>query len=120
MKRLINKFQNHTAIIAAFISVFFLGSISMANAASFDDEIVIEEWMTTPFETVVFEEAIVTESWMSAPFESGVDLETIIVEEWMKTPFEIELDLESIAVEDWMKSPLCLDLFQSNIFPPWF
>lgn len=48
----------------------------------FEDEINLEVWMSTPFETSLVEENQSLETWMTAPFESA---EFIEKEDWMAT-----------------------------------
>ncbi|MCK5134344.1 MAG: hypothetical protein KAR19_01050 [Bacteroidales bacterium] len=44
----------------------------------FEDDVLMENWMTAPFESSVAEEEISIESWMTAPFEAG---EVVEIEE---------------------------------------
>jgi hypothetical protein len=52
-----------------------------------EEALILESWMTAPFETSVSEEALILESWMTAPFESTVNEGEIIFESWMATPW---------------------------------
>jgi len=40
-------------------------------AGMHEKEIVVEEWMTEPFEAGLAEEELVVEEWMTEPFEAG-------------------------------------------------
>ena len=48
-----------------------------------ESDMVIESWMTAPFETNVYEEEPEIESWMIAPFECCYFEEEIQIEAWM-------------------------------------
>ena len=67
----------------------------------YEDELHLESWMATPFESSIAEEEINLESWMATPFESSIAEEEITIESWMTTPFEAAQDIE---VEAWMTS----------------
>ena len=68
----------------------------------YEEALMVESWMTTPFETNI-EERITVESWMTAPFESAIE-ESVEVENWMTVPFESAIE-ESVEVEAWMTAP---------------
>ena len=46
-------------------------------------DMIIESWMTAPFETNVYEEEMEIESWMISPFESCYFEEEMEIESWM-------------------------------------
>ena len=69
------------------------------NAQSAESELVIEWWMTAPFENSLSESELFIESWMTAPFENAITEEKLAIESWMTSPFEV---VESIEVENWM------------------
>ena len=64
-------------------------------------DLVIEEWMTLPFESSVYEEELQIESWMLTPFESNYYEAHPIIEQWMTAPFESG---EEIEIEAWMST----------------
>lgn len=62
----------------------------------------MENWMNLPFlSTTYLEEELHLESWMVTPFESTNIDEDLTVESWMMVPFETDQETE---VEDWMAS----------------
>ncbi|MEN8226528.1 MAG: hypothetical protein ABFS38_00130 [Bacteroidota bacterium] len=48
---------------------------------------------------VIYEEEVGLESWMSSPFESSFAEEDIILESWMTIPFN---EPEVMEIEEWM------------------
>ncbi len=68
---------------------------------SYENEPLIESWMSAPFDEAFFEDALTLEAWMSDPFESDELQDELSLEDWMSTPFETE---EIILVEKWMTS----------------
>ena len=62
----------------------------------YEEDLVLESWMTLPFESGLAEEALSIESWMTEPFEAADYIE---VEDWMTEPFEAA---DYIEVEEWM------------------
>ena len=68
----------------------------------FEENLLIEAWMTTPFKSSVAEEELNIESWMIAPFKSKNFEKRLKIESWMTAPFEAG---EFIEMESWMYSP---------------
>lgn len=65
----------------------------------YEEAIITEAWMTSPFEASLPEARINVESWMLTPFDSGLTENKLSVESWMTTPFETD---DNIEVESWM------------------
>ena len=65
----------------------------------YEEELGMENWMATPFESTFDEEEICVETWMVSPFENTIVDEELILESWMTTPFEVA---EVIELEEWM------------------
>ena len=70
-------------------------------------DIVVEPWMTKPFENSYYEEELQVESWMESPFENLYYEEDIEIESWMTRPFETVEETEEviegeIEIEEWM------------------
>jgi hypothetical protein len=55
--------------------------------AQLESSVVVEPWMTSPFESNIYEEDMEIESWMISPFDSGLTEEYISVESWMTSPW---------------------------------
>ncbi len=72
-------------IIQSVDDVNFQMVIPVEN--SIEEEMVIESWMTTPFESSIAEQEMVIESWMTTPFESSIAEQEMVIESWMTTPF---------------------------------
>ena len=60
----------------------------------YEEELAVEKWMTTPFETGLGEEELYIESWMTQPFYDLVAEEELNVESWMTIPFEVDERME--------------------------
>ena len=67
-----------------------------------ESDLVLEDWMTSPFDWALQENELVVEPWMEAPFESGLREPEPVVESWMTRPFELDVD---IRIESWMTRP---------------
>ena len=76
-KLLAKHFKSYATVIIIFLFSF------QALATDLDEDIQIEDWMTTPFE-ITFEEEPILENWMTAPFETSIE-EEMIIEYWMTT-----------------------------------
>lgn len=61
--------------------------ISRSYFVPLESSIVVEPWMTTPFESNIYEEYLEIESWMTSPFDSRLAEEEISVESWMSSPW---------------------------------
>jgi hypothetical protein len=75
------------------------------------NDLVLEPWMTEPFESNFFEPEPEVESWMTAPFESNYYEAEIMIESWMTAPFESNYFEAEIMIESWMTAP-----FESNYY----
>jgi len=76
-----------------------------------ENDLEVEPWMTSPFESSMYEEDLRIESWMTAPFESNYYEKELAVESWMTAPFESNYYEKELAVESWMTAP-----FESNYY----
>jgi hypothetical protein len=96
MKKIAHVFVARPALLmSAILLSFGLMVLPLqASANDFDEDLVLEEWMLTPFE-----------------FESDLPESELALEEWMLTPFEIEVDFSEseIHMEDWMVTPFHAD-----------
>jgi hypothetical protein len=94
------------ALVALTVSSF--GRINEFSNMEFENELIMESWMASPFEAM--EGDLVMENWMIAPFagmESILGLET-----WMIAPFKT-MDNE-LVLECWMITPFELENEQHN------
>ncbi len=55
-----------------------------------EEALLIENWMTTPFESALTESEIWMESWMITPFDEYQIDKVLQLESWMVIPFEVE------------------------------
>lgn len=76
----------------------------------YDQELNLENWMETPFESIFTEEALLMENWMAAPFENSLAEQTLSLEGWMAAPFDKGLPEEILTLESWMSVP-----FENNL-----
>ena len=53
----------------------------------FETDMLVESWMTAPFESNYYEEDVEIEPWMTTPFETSFYEEDVELEPWMTTPF---------------------------------
>ncbi len=88
MKRFTRNFKKLSVKqIRTYAAIIIFSAISFNALASekdemisFEEELTLENWMFTSFETSV-EEELALENWMTAPFESGDDnIEVIYIE----------------------------------------
>lgn len=82
----------------------------------YDDQLKVENWMTTPFD-VELDEAVKVEGWMSAPFEI-INEEPVNVESWMTVPFETTGETK-LEVEGWMTRPFESALEDELVLEDW-
>jgi len=75
------------------------------ESSMYEEDMQIESWMLSPFESNYYEKEIAVESWMTAPFESNYYEKELAVESWMTAPFESNYYEKEIAVESWMTHP---------------
>jgi len=82
------------------------------RTSSLDEDLVVEEWMSTPFISrsisctsveILNEEDLAIESWMSEPFNS-IQEEDLEIEPWMTRTWTMESDEDS-GLESWMSTP---------------
>ena len=50
-------------------------------------DLLVEAWMTAPFENSYFEAELPVEDWMAVPFQDSYAEPALIVEDWMTAPF---------------------------------
>ncbi len=84
-------------LLVAFAAISFAGDVV-------EDELVVESWMTTPFEKFA-EEELALEDWMVIPFEISAIEGELALETWMTTPFESSVLEAELALETWMTTP---------------
>jgi hypothetical protein len=82
--------------------VFYMSYVVDRNNIVHENELSVEDWMTSPFDWALQENELVVEPWMEAPFESGLREPKLAVESWMTRPFELDGD---IRIESWMTRP---------------
>ena len=75
-------------VSAVVILLVAFTTISFAEDVVVEEELIIESWMTTPFENMS-ETELVLEEWMVIPFENIVVENELALETWMTTPFEV-------------------------------
>ena len=106
------------SIALVALTVISFGKTSVTDNIDFENELMMESWMTSPFEsseadvvvetwmTISFdsnEDDLVLENWMTLPFQS--DGNDLMVENWMTSPFGLGTELEALALESWMSTP---------------
>ena len=84
-------------LLVAFTTISFAGDVV-------EDELMVESWMTTPFENMA-EAELTLEEWMVTPFEISAIEGELALETWMVTPFENSVVEAELALEDWMTAP---------------
>jgi hypothetical protein len=87
MKTLNNITRTISRVSAIVILLVAFAAISFA-ADVVEDELIVESWMTTPFENTA-EAELTMEDWMVIPFEISAIEGELALETWMTTPFEI-------------------------------
>ncbi len=83
------------ALVALTVTSF--GRISDFSNTEFENDLVMESWMASPFNTM--ERDLIMESWMVSPFEAMES--DVVVESWMTAPFASDAQ----AIECWMSTP---------------
>ena len=68
-------------LLVAFTTISFGGDVV-------EDELIVESWMTTPFENTS-ETELTLEEWMVIPFEISAVEGELALETWMTTPFDV-------------------------------
>jgi hypothetical protein len=74
------------SIALVALTAISFGMYNETENIVFENELVMECWMASPFEAT--ESEPVLEDWMSSPFGLGAELEALTLESWMTTPFE--------------------------------
>ena len=77
-----------------------IGIISRVSAVV----ILLVAFTTISFAEDVVEDELIVESWMTTPFDNNAETE-LALEEWMVTPFEISAVEGELALETWMTTP---------------
>ncbi|MEN8226529.1 MAG: hypothetical protein ABFS38_00135 [Bacteroidota bacterium] len=102
----LRSWSNNRAYRNTYIAPVVTRTIRIEQAdVLYEEDLGLENWMTTPFECCVndesgfAEEELSMEIWMITPFESSNFEEELILESWMTTPF---LGTEAMEVEEWM------------------
>lgn len=84
-------------LLVAFTAISFAGDVV-------ENELIVESWMTTPFDDTS-EAELALEEWMVIPFENSVVEAELALETWMVTPFENSVHEADLALETWMTTP---------------
>ena len=85
------------ALVALTITSF--AKTSESSDLAMEQDLFLESWMASPFESAAIDNELVLENWMTSPFEMGIEIEGLQLECWMTTPFEVT---EDRGVEVWM------------------
>ncbi len=101
ISRTISRVSTVVILLVAFTAISFAGDIV-------EDELVVESWMTTPFENTS-EAELTMEDWMVIPFEVSAADGVLTLETWMVTPFESNVVEAELALEEWMTTPFELE-----------
>ena len=92
MKDLLKMFATLPAhmvgILLIGFGMLFSSTIALANEA--DSELVLESWMTVPFDNTMQESEINLEIWMAIPFDNEELEPDMYLESWMVNPFTYE------------------------------
>lgn len=70
-----------------------------------ESDMLLEPWMTSPFENSVSEAELEVESWMMKPFENSVANSKLFIEEENYSNSEDRLLEENPVLENWMIAP---------------
>ena len=115
------------SIALVALTVISFGRTNETDNVNFENEMIMESWMASPFEaskadlvvenwmTVSFdsnEDNLVLEDWMTIPFQNICLEVELIVENWMSSSFGLGSELEALNLESWMSSPF--DLTDDN------
>ena len=84
-------------LLVDFTAISFAGDVA-------EDELIVESWMTTPFDNTA-EAELTMEEWMVIPFEISALEGELALETWMVTPFENSVIEAELALETWMTTP---------------
>ena len=98
------------SIALVALATISFGMNSEHNNLDFENEVVMESWMSSPFESA--EADLIVEDWMTVPFTS--DESELVLEDWMTTPFNNIVE-EELMVENWMVSPFGLGAEQEAL-----
>ncbi len=97
ISRTISRVSAVVILLVAFAAISFAGDVP-------EDELIVESWMTTPFENTS-EAELTMEDWMVIPFEVKALEGVLALETWMTTPFESSVVEAELALETWMTTP---------------
>ncbi len=97
INRTISRISAVVILLVAFTTISFAGDVV-------EDELIVESWMTTPFENTS-EAELVLEDWMVIPFEVSTLEGVLALETWMTTPFKSSVVEAELALETWMTTP---------------
>jgi hypothetical protein len=61
LSRIISRVSAVVILLVAFTTISFAGDLV-------EDELIVESWMTTPFEISAVEGELALETWMTTPF----------------------------------------------------
>jgi hypothetical protein len=89
------------SIALVALTVISFGMNNKTENIVFENELVMENWMSDPFEEM--ESDLVMENWMTVPFEAMDN--DLVVENWMTSPFGLGTELEALTLESWMTTP---------------
>jgi hypothetical protein len=85
------------ALVALALNTF--GNNYNSNEVAIENELVLENWMISPFEAISVESDLVLENWMTEAFNTVSPENDLFLECWMKVPFEVS-DIQD--TELWM------------------
>jgi hypothetical protein len=87
------------------VMISFL-SVTQVMSREHRDELILENWMTIPFDNEIEEETHGLEQWMTESFDNQLTEEPVGVENWMTESFDNRLTEEPVGLEQWMTEPL--------------
>ena len=92
------------SIALVALTAISFGMNGEGDRIEFEDELVMESWMSDPFEAM--ENDLVVENWMTRPFKTITMESELAMESWMTSPFGLGTELEALTLESWMTTPL--------------
>lgn len=90
------------AILMIGLAMLLNPSTTLANDV--EKELVLESWMTAPFDNELQESEMSLESWMAVPFDNETQESELKLESWMALPPGIENVVEEVSTEVWMST----------------
>ncbi|MFO7668732.1 MAG: hypothetical protein R6W31_03650 [Bacteroidales bacterium] len=95
----VKQIRTYAAIIIFSTISFNALASGKDEMISFEEELALENWMMSSFETGI-EEELALENWMLTSFETGIE-EELALENWMTAPFESDdHNIEVIYIEN--------------------